>query len=74
MRNSPFNKNSTYVLFELYFYVEESEQNNPTTFNKTHPVAFCDNIHLSLEVSSIAELVPPISGGSRKSVRGWRFF
>ena len=57
VRHCPYNKNAAYILFQLDFYNQQSHRNNSATFNKTHSIAFCDNIRLSLELSSIVETI-----------------
>ncbi|UJR10978.1 hypothetical protein I4U23_015163 [Adineta vaga] len=51
-----YNENSTYALFKLEFYnLNFINTNSSTLNNQTYDdaIAFCDNIHLSLELSSV---------------------
>ena len=51
----PYHKNATQASFEIKFLL--GTKNQTTGVSGNEPIAFCDNIHISLELTSAVSVI-----------------
>lgn len=53
--NRPYNKSATQASFEIKFF--PGTNHNTMAIDSAVPIAFCDNMHVSLELTSAVSVI-----------------